>query len=76
MTRFVVCIDNEGYEVDLVRGKLYEIIDDYHAAQNGMVRIVSEDGDDYLYGVNRFIEIDVPQQVVFALSSMRRNRKK
>ena len=76
MTRFVVCIDNEGYEVDLVRGKLYEIIDDHHAVQNGMVRIVSEDGDDYLYGVNRFIEIDVPQQVVFALSSMRRNRKK
>ena len=46
---FVVCLDNTGYLASLEIGKLYRIVPDEKAAEIGGVRVIDEDGEDYLY---------------------------
>jgi hypothetical protein len=41
--------------------KIYPVIPDLDAAQDGDLRIVGESGEDYLYSAGRFVEIDVPK---------------
>jgi len=64
--RFVLCIRNEAAE-DLEVRKLYQILPDKAAAQNGYVRIIDESGEDYLYPADYFVSIDLPQSVERAL---------
>jgi len=56
---FVVCISNSGYEASLERRKLYELRKDASAEKKGLVRIVDESGDDYLYPEEFFLPIDL-----------------
>jgi hypothetical protein len=63
MSTFVVCITNEGYDASLERRKLYELIGDEHANAHGMVRVVDESGEDYLYPAAMFDVIHVPAEV-------------
>lgn len=59
--RFVVCISNSGYEVSLERRKLYEVRRDAAAEKRGLLRIVDESGEDYLYPAEFFHLIELPQ---------------
>jgi hypothetical protein len=61
--RFLVCIDNRGYEASLEPNKIYLAIRDERADQTGDVRIVDESGEDYLYSKKRFVPIEVPATV-------------
>ncbi len=47
--RFVVCLLNEGYPASLEPRKLYEWLDNPQAESKGMLRIIDESGEDYLY---------------------------
>jgi hypothetical protein len=47
--KFLLCVDNEGYEASLELRKLYENIPDKEAESHGQVRIIDESGEDYLY---------------------------
>ena len=47
--KFLICIDNEGYEASLEIRKLYETIQDKEAERHNQVRIIDESGEDYLY---------------------------
>jgi len=62
-SRFVVCIDNSGYAASLELRKLYEVLDDARAEEDGMIRVVDESGEDYLYGANRFVFAPLPASV-------------
>ncbi len=55
--KFLLCIDNEGYEVSLERRKLYEKIPDKEAERHDQVRIIDESGEDYLYPSSFFAPI-------------------
>jgi hypothetical protein len=59
--RFVVCIDNSDYEASLELHKIYSVVPDPDAVQDGDLRIVDESGEDYLYSAARFVAIDVPK---------------
>ena len=59
--RFVVCIDNSDYEASLELHKIYSVVPDSDAAQDGDLRIVDESGEDYLYSAVRFVAIDIPK---------------
>jgi len=61
--RFVICIENEGYEASLERLKLYLEIRDSDAKSNDQVRVIDESGEDYLYPNRFFATIDLPQSV-------------
>ena len=60
---FVVCLDNEGYEVSLERRKIYRLLPDVDAAKHRLVRVIDESGEDYLYPQRFFAPIELPQAI-------------
>jgi hypothetical protein len=64
---FVVCVNNEGYRASLEKRKIYVLLRDSAAEKLGMLRIVDESGDDYLYPKAFFRSIALPQSVKKAL---------
>jgi hypothetical protein len=60
---FAVCIDNTDYEVSLIPRKIYEVIPDEKAAQDDLIRIVDESGEDYLYHISHFVLVEFPIEV-------------
>jgi hypothetical protein len=65
--RFVVCIDNSHYEASLELHKIYAVVPDIDALQEGDLRILDESGEDYLYSADRFLAIDVPKALERAM---------
>ncbi len=65
---YVVCLDNEGYPASLESRKIYRRLPDQRAEADGMVRVVDESGEDYLYPARLFAPIRAPESVerVFA----------
>ena len=61
--QLVVCIDNEGYAASLEKRKIYVALRDADAEKHGLLRIVDESGDDYLYPKSFFRSIALPQSV-------------
>jgi hypothetical protein len=61
--QFALCIDNGGYEVSLIPGKVYPILADARAARDGLVRVVDETGEDYLFDKSNFVFVDFPVAV-------------
>lgn len=68
--QFVVCLNNEGYLASLEIGKLYRIIPDEEAAKLGSLRVIDEDGEDYLYDAEMFCPLQVPPIVERTLLSI------
>jgi hypothetical protein len=66
---FAVCIDNHGYEGSLIIGKVYRIIRPLPDDLSYDLRVVDEENEDYLYGADRFVTIDVPNKVKHALAA-------
>jgi hypothetical protein len=65
--RFVVCIDNSDYSASLELHKIYRVVPDADAAQEGDLRIIDESGEDYLYAASRFVGIEVPEALERAI---------
>ena len=63
---FVLCIENKDCD-DLEKRKLYEMIPDKSAAQDGYLRIIDESGEDYLYPESYFARVQLPQEAREAL---------
>ena len=61
--QLVLCIDNKGYPVSLEKRKIYVALRDPVAGKQGMLRIIDESGDDYLYPKMLFRPIVLPQSV-------------
>ncbi|MBE9508094.1 MAG: hypothetical protein IMY86_08575 [Chloroflexi bacterium] len=67
-TQFVVCIENEGYAASLELRKIYLLVADADAAEHQLIRVIDESGEDYLYPVEYFVPIELPQAVEKAFS--------
>ena len=61
---YVVCVKNEGYEASLELRKIYRLLPDEKASDVGMVRVVDESGEDYLYPKDYFVPIELPEPVL------------
>ncbi|GHU29119.1 hypothetical protein AGMMS50256_13260 [Betaproteobacteria bacterium] len=61
--KWVVCLDNTGYELDLEPRKLYQVVEDEKSAKSGCIRIIDGSGEDYLYDANRFMTVEVAAPV-------------
>lgn len=68
---FAVCVKNEDYPASLEVRKIYEVIPDQKAAKHGLVRIIDESGEDYLYPQDFFVPIEIPEdaETVFLKAS-------
>ena len=62
-TEFVICIDNSDYPASLELHKIYTVLPDEKAAEDDLIRVVDESGEDYLYSVKRFVSVELPLQV-------------
>jgi hypothetical protein len=70
--QYVMCIDNEEYPDDLVLHKVYQVVegeaDEALAAKAGMVRVVDETGEDYLYSARLFVPVELSEVAEAAFS--------
>lgn len=57
--KWTVCIKNAGYEASLEARKLYNVEDDQKAHAIGMIRVVDESGEGYLYPQEMFAPIAI-----------------
>jgi hypothetical protein len=67
--KFVVCLNNDGFEASLEVGKLYQVIPDKAAEKLGGIRVIDEDGEDYFYDSEMFCPLTVPLIVAQTLIS-------
>jgi hypothetical protein len=58
--QLVVCIDNDGYPASLEKRKIYVSLRDADAEKHGLLRIVDESGNDYLYPKAFFRSVALP----------------
>ncbi|MEP7212722.1 MAG: hypothetical protein ABI791_06590 [Acidobacteriota bacterium] len=68
--KFVVCLKNDGFAASLEVGKLYQIVPDKEAEKLGGLRVIDEDGEDYLYDSEMFYPLPVPPIVAQTLISI------
>jgi hypothetical protein len=61
--KFALCIDNSGYQASLIPGKVYRLVADTSAAREGMIRVIDESGEDYLFQKSHFVGVDFPASV-------------
>ena len=64
--QFALCIENRDCD-DLEKRKIYQILPDEEAAQEGYLRVVDESQEDYLYPASYFILVELPRKAKDAL---------
>jgi hypothetical protein len=67
--QYVLCVRNDGYPASLLVRRLYERIPDHEAERIGLIRIVDESDEDYLYPAKFFMTLDIPKPVVRAIAA-------
>ena len=68
--KFVVCVKNDHYPASLELFKIYRLIPDARAEEHGMLRVIDESGEDYLYPADYFVLIELPEAVERAIESV------
>lgn len=70
--KFVVCITREGFgdfsRDDLTLGRLYEVVTPIDS--HGMLRVIDDIGDDYLYPATLFEAVEVQDQTASRLHAL------
>lgn len=56
---WTICIRNAGFEASLEARKLYPVEEDAKAKAVGMIRVVDESGESYLYPAEMFAPISI-----------------
>jgi hypothetical protein len=57
---YVICIDNEGNEASLDQGRVYRVIKALANDPPSMIRVIDNDGEDYLYSEKQFLPVNLP----------------
>lgn len=58
---FVLCVDNEGFEVSLEKRKVYRRLKDEKAGDDRLTRVIDASGEDYLFPSEFFVPIISPK---------------
>jgi len=66
-TKFAVCINNKGFEASLEVSKLYKVVSDTEAETDDMIRVIDEDGEDYLFEAKIFYPLVLPTDLAVVL---------
>jgi hypothetical protein len=65
---FAICVDNAEYPASLELHKVYRVVPDAEAEEEGDLRVIDESGEDYLYPVKYFVVVDLSQEIARTLS--------
>ena len=60
--RLAICIKSDDPDL-LTPRKIYEVIPDASAEKSDFVRVIDNEGEDYLYAASCFVFISLPQDV-------------
>ena len=63
LAKFVLCLNNRGYAASLSVRHLYEQLADEAGESRGLVRVVDESGEDYLFPRKLFTPLELPVAV-------------
>jgi hypothetical protein len=64
--QFVICIQSDDADL-LTPRMIYQVLPDESAAKSNYIRVIDNEGEDYLYPAEYFIFVDFPQEVEQAL---------
>jgi len=67
---YVLCLRNRGYGASLEVRKVYRVVEDEGASSHGLIRVIDESGEDYLYPEKFFVPIDVPKTAMRVFSKV------
>ena len=67
--QYVVCVKDQDYPTSLELRKIYRLLSDISANRLGMVRIIDESGEDYLYPEDYFLAIKLTTALQRAVRS-------
>ena len=65
----MLCLSNRGYRDSLIPHKVYLQLPDDDASECGLVRVVDESGEDYLFPTQLFAPIELPPEIRVRLRS-------
>lgn len=65
---FVLCVKDDDCD-DLEKGKVYRVISDRKADQEGYIRVIDESGEGYLYPASYFIRLQLPHKEEQAIAA-------
>jgi hypothetical protein len=66
-TRFLICIRNDGYPASLETRKVYQELPDPDAEAQGLVRVIDESGEDYLFPKSMFLPVELSGEATAVL---------
>jgi hypothetical protein len=55
LTNFVLCVKDGGYPESLEVRSIYRVVPDEDAIEHGLIRVIDESGEDYLYPKDLFV---------------------
>ena len=61
-SKFAICINTDDPDL-LTPRMIYEVLYDENAAKSNYIRVIDNEGEDYLYSANNFIFVDFPQVI-------------
>jgi hypothetical protein len=64
----VVCLSNRGFSASLEPRKIYRAVPDAPAHKLGMLRVIDESGESYLYPAERFGHLALSPRLARALA--------
>ncbi len=60
---YVLCLGNRRYKASLIVRRLYQTIEDDEALAHGMIRVIDESGEDYLFPQRLFANLVLPKEI-------------
>jgi hypothetical protein len=67
ITKFAICIRSDDADL-LTPRMIYQVLPDASAAKSNYVRVIDNEGEDYLYPAEYFMFLDLPVEIERALS--------
>jgi hypothetical protein len=68
-TDYVICLYDQGDALSVLKGEVYKVVTPEANDPDAMIRIIDEEGEDYLYPRDWFVAIDLPQAAIDALEA-------
>jgi hypothetical protein len=67
LAKFAVCIQSDDADL-LTPRMIYQVLPDESAAKSNYVRVIDNEGEDYIYPAKYFMFLDLPQEIERAVS--------
>jgi len=64
--KFVVCITSDDPDL-LTTRRIYQVLPDDNAAKSNYVRMIDNEGEDYLYPADYFLFIELTRKIELAI---------